>query len=209
MPVWVFKTVSCRNELQVNESSLCAAFSFKVAKTTKKLSIIIRSLEDKWKIKRAYLVFYNNNHSSLFEPVLLMCCSLCSSGISMWHCTKQTDGADQRFSTFLLRTEETWKKLEPECRWWRASCVGFMCICIYYTTRVRHNSVAKGMLLHILNCPSLNMLCEKIYHKEGQNMQQVPFNSVLYLSYIVNLCSFVLQTGAAYKNMRFLKQVLF
>lgn len=99
----------------------------------------------------------------------------------MWHCMKQTDGADQRFSSFLLRIEEAWKKLEPDCRWWTASCVGFLSVCIYYTTCIKHKSVAEGMLLHILNCSSLNLLSEKIYQKERQNIQQMPFNSVLFL----------------------------
>lgn len=99
----------------------------------------------------------------------------------MWHCMKQTDGADQRFSSFLLRTEEAQKKLEPDCGWWTASCVGFMSVCIYYTTCIKHKSVAEGMLLHSLDCPYLNLLSEKIYRKERQNIQQMPFNSVLFL----------------------------
>lgn len=57
MPVWVFKTVSCQNELQVNESSHCAAFSFNVAETTKSLSSLIRELEDKRKI-RGHILFF-------------------------------------------------------------------------------------------------------------------------------------------------------
>lgn len=157
-------------------------------KPQKAYPVLLESWKINEKLKEHILFFCNKHHSSSFEPVLLMRCSLCSSGISMWHRMKQTDGADQRFSSFFLRTEEAWKKLEPDCRWWRASCVGFMCICIYYTTCIRHNSAAEGMLLRILNCPSLNLLSEKIYHKERQNIQQMPFNGALYFSYIVNLC---------------------
>lgn len=47
MLVCVFKSVSCQNELQVNETSLREAFSFKIAETTKSLSSFIRELEDK------------------------------------------------------------------------------------------------------------------------------------------------------------------
>lgn len=81
-------------------------------KPQKAYPVLLESWKINEKLKEHILFFCNKNHSSSFEPVLLMCCSLCSSGISMWHRMKQTDGADQRFSSFFLRTEEAWKKLE-------------------------------------------------------------------------------------------------
>lgn len=122
----------------------------------------------------------HKNHSGSFKPVLLMCCSLCSSGIGLWHCTKQTDGADQSFSCFLLRTEEMWQKSEPGCRWWRALCVGFLCIWIHHTCQAQlssHRNAITDLKLSIFK-----LLSAKIYHKERQNILQVPFDGVLYLS---------------------------
>lgn len=63
--------------------------------------VLLMNLKIKEKLEGFILVFITKITQS-FEPVL----PIWSTRIGMYHYREQKDGADQRFSSFLLSTEE-------------------------------------------------------------------------------------------------------